>query len=147
MRRSIVLLSTSLTLAMIAPGASGRSTILDLDAQAAASSALGTERLLDVPYFLKGQAHSAIAQDLGVFRSNQRTNAFNKSDEAACQIAFLSAVIQFQKRAQSLGGDAVVDLTSITADKPLDSATQYRCAAGNIVANVALTGRVVKLKK
>ena len=147
MRRSIVLLSMSLALAMIAPGASGRSTILDLDAQAAANSSLGRERLLGVPYFLKGQAHSAIAQDLGVFSSNQRTNAFNKSDEAACQIAFLSAVIQFQKRAQSLGGDAVVDLKSITAGKELESAKQYRCAAGNVVANVVLSGRVVKLKK
>jgi len=29
----------------------------------------------------------------------------------------------------------------------LVSATQYRCAAGNVVANVVLTGRVVRIEK
>ena len=84
--------------------------------------------------------------DLGEFTANRRTNAFNKGDEEACQIAFLSAVIALQTRAQEMGGDAVVDVHSTTRHQNLESATQYRCAAGNVVANVVLVGRVVKLK-
>jgi uncharacterized protein YbjQ (UPF0145 family) len=89
---------------------------------------------------------SAVAKDLGVFTANRRTNAFGKSDEAACQIAFLSAIIALQSRAQNMGGNAIVDIKSITKHNDLTSASEYRCAAGDVVANVVLTGRVVKLK-
>ena len=41
-----------------------------------------------------------------------------------------------------MGGDAVVDIKSITKHNDLTSASEYRCAAGDVV----LTGRVVKLK-
>jgi uncharacterized protein YbjQ (UPF0145 family) len=66
--------------------------------------------------------------------------------ETACEIAFLSAVTSLQSRAQSIGGDAIVDVKSITKHNDLTSVSEYRCAAGGVVANVVLTGRVVKLK-
>ena len=137
----------ALALAVVASRASGRETFHDLDVRTAAASSVGRARLLDVAFYMKGQAHPAVAQDLGEYRSNRRTNAFNKSDQEACEIAFLSAVIVFQKRAKAMGGNAVVDLKSITKGKELESATQYRCIAGNVVANVALSGRVVRFKK
>jgi uncharacterized protein YbjQ (UPF0145 family) len=127
--------------------AEARTTIHDLGTEQAMNSELGKERLLGVPVYFAGQSHPAVASEMGVFTANRRTNAFNKSDEQACRIAFLSAVIALQSRAQKLGGDAVVDIKSITSNQNLESATQYRCAAGNVVANVALTGRVVKFKK
>jgi hypothetical protein len=46
-----------------------------------------------------------------------------------------------------MGADAVIDIKSITKHNDLESATSYRCAAGGVVANVALTGRVVKFEK
>ncbi len=115
--------------------------------QSAVESSLGRERLLDVPFFMAGQSHPAVKQDLGVFRSNRSTNAFGKSDEEACRIAFLSAVIALQDRARAEGGDAVVDVKSVTKHRDLESATSFRCVAGNVVANVALSGRVVKFAK
>ncbi|HEY8120744.1 MAG TPA: excinuclease ABC subunit A [Myxococcota bacterium] len=124
-----------------------RDTFHDLDAAKARAEGHGHENLLAVPLFMAGAPHAAIASDLGVFTSNRRTNAAGKSDEEACQIAFLSALISLQSRAQALGADAVVDIRSITKHNDLESATQYRCVAGNIVANVALQGRMVKLKK
>ena len=127
--------------------AAARDTFHDLSAEDAARSTLGEEKLLDVPFYLKGQKHPKVAQDLGVFTSNRRTNAFNKSDEKACEIAFLSAVIALQQRAKKEGGDAVVDIRSITKHNDLDSPTLYRCVAGNVVANVVLEGRVVRLAK
>ena len=87
-----------------------------------------------------------VAKKMGVYKSNKRTNAFNKSDEHACSIAFTSAIISLQKRARSLGGDAVVDIVSVTKNDNLESTSDFRCNVGSFVANVALSGRVVKLK-
>lgn len=144
MRRAFSLAAISL---LLAGPASARNTFHDFDAAKAKAEGVGRENLLDVPVYLAGERHAAEAQDLGVFRTNMRTNAANKSDEEACQIAFLSALISLQNRARALGGDAVVDVRSITKNNDLTSATQYRCVAGAFVANVALEGRVVKLAK
>ncbi len=106
----------------------------------------GRESLRDIPFYMKKQKHPAVAELMGEYTTNQRTNAFNKSDEHACSIVFQSAIIRLQKRAHQLGGDAIVDIVSITRHQNLESANQFRCAVGNIIANVALKGRVVKLK-
>ena len=131
----------------VASTASARDTFHDLDVGAAVDSDVGEARLLEVRFFMAGQPHPSVAKDLGEFTSNRRTNAFNKSDERACSIAFLSAVIALQERARKLGGDAVIDIKSITRHQNLESATKYRCVSGNVVANVVLTGRVVNLAK
>jgi hypothetical protein len=145
--RSVTTLAVAAALALAAPPASARNTFHDLDAARAKAEGYGRENLLDVPVFMAGEEHGAVAQDLGVFRANRSTNAANKPDAEACQIAFLSAVIALQAKARALGADAVVDVRSITKNNPLESATQYRCVAGAFVANVALSGRMVKLAK
>jgi len=144
-----VLRSLALVVACVSAAlpAEARETFHDLSVESATESALGREKLLDVPFYMKGQKHSKVAQDFGVFTSNRRTNAFNKSDEKACEIAFLSSVIALQKRARQQGGDAVVEVRSITKHNDLESPTQYRCVAGAMIANVALEGRVVRLAK
>ena len=124
-----------------------RDTFHDLLVSDAAKSFLGKEKLLKVPFYMAKQKHPAIKKDLGVFRSNKRTNALNKSDDEACKIAFLSAIISLQERAQRMGADGVVDIKSITKHKKLVSAGKYRCAAGDIIANVVLTGRLVEFSK
>ena len=129
----------------VASPAYARTTFHDL-AVAEARQDEKAANLLEVPFYMAGQKHPRVAKDLGTFKSNRRTNAFGKSDERACNIAFLSAIISLQQRAQQEGGDAVVDIKSITRHNDLESASQFRCAAGAVIANVALTGRVVKLK-
>ena len=141
----VVFLASIMVLAPIAAGA--RNTMHDFDIKEAMESDVGKSKLLGVPVYFAGQSHAKVASDKGVFTANRRTNAFNKSDEQACRIAFLSAVIALQSRAQKMGADAVVDIKSITKHQNLESAKQYRCVAGNVVANVVLTGRVVKFKK
>jgi uncharacterized protein YbjQ (UPF0145 family) len=141
----VVLFASIVALAPMAAGA--RATFHDLDIKQAMDSDVGKSKLLGVPVHFAGQSYAKVASDMGVFTANRRTNAFNKSDEQACRIAFLSAVIALQSRAQKLDADAVVDIKSITKHRKLESAKQYRCAAGNVVANVVLTGRVVKFKK
>lgn len=143
--RFALALAAAAALCLASSPAFARSDTTDLPVEAAKGYDSNSQ-LLDIPFYMKGQKHRGVAKDMGVHRTNKRTNAFNKSDEEACSIAFLSAIIQLQKRAQQLGGDAVVDIISITKNENLESSSNFRCAAGNIVANVALTGRVVKFK-
>lgn len=142
-----ITVAIAITTLVAASAATAREDFSDFDVKEAVESSVGQNKLLDVPFFMKGQKHKKVTKKLGVYPSNKRTNAFGKSDEVACQIAFLSAIISLQKRAQSLGADAVVDIRSITRHNDLESATQFRCVAGNVVANVALEGRMVKLSK
>ena len=141
--RGAAILAASLLLSL---PAHARDTFHDLDVKQATQSERGA-KLLDVPFYMAGQKHPAVARELGEFTSNRRTNAAFKSDAEACQIAFLSAIISLQQRARKEGGNAVIEIRSITKHNDLESATQYRCVAGAVVANVALTGKVVELRK
>lgn len=76
--------------------------------------------------------------------TNPKTNALNKSDEKACQWAFLSAVKKFQERAKKEGGSKVGNLVSFYKKKEYSSTTKYECHAGHSIAGVALKGDVVK---
>jgi len=124
-----------------------RNTFHDLSVSAATKSVTGKEKLLNVPFYMAKQKHPAIKKDLGVFKSNKRTNALNKSDEQACRITFLSAIISLQQRAQRMGADGIVDIKSITKHKKLVSASKYRCAAGDLIANIVITERLVEFFK
>ena len=76
----------------VASAADAADSFHNLSVKGAAESNTGKAKLLDVPFYMSGQKHAKVAHDFGVFTSNKRTNAFNKSDEAACEIAFLSAM-------------------------------------------------------
>jgi hypothetical protein len=119
-----------------------KDSFLDLPVDAAVKSPRASA-LHDLPFFMLGQSHPDFGKSLGEFTANRSTNAFGKSNEEACSVAFLSAVISLQDRAKTLGGAAVVDIKSITKHNDLVSATMYRCVAGAVVANVALTGTIV----
>ena len=82
---------------------------------------------------------------LGRFTANRKTNASGKSDKQSCEWAFLSSVIALQERARKEGGNAVVGIVSIYKKQETSSATQYVCAAGNVVTGVAFRGTVVRL--
>lgn len=118
--------------------------MLDL-AVADAKASRHAGALLEVPFFMAGEKHPAVGRKLGEWPTNQRTNAFAKSKTDACHRVFISAIRSLQLRARKEGGDAIVEVRSTTKDQPLESATQFRCAAGAAVANVSLTGTVVKL--
>jgi uncharacterized protein YbjQ (UPF0145 family) len=101
----------------------------------------------DVSLFFAGQHHPAVLKRFGEFATNKKTNAFNKSDEAACQHVFLSAVIELQLRARKEGGNAVINIRSNYKNHIRESATEFTCGAGAVIAGVALTGDVVTLDK
>ena len=127
-RSTTILIAVALIIsASFASTVAAREDFVDLSVQEATESSIGKQKLLDIPFFMAGQKHKGVAKKLGVFPSNRRTNAFGKSDEKACSIAFLSAIISLQSRARSLGADAVIDIKSITRHNDLTSVMPTRC--------------------
>ncbi len=136
-----------LTGVVLGQPAQARDTLLNLNAQAALEKGRQTGDILsDVKVYFAGETTPTVEKKMGEFKSNKKTNAFNKSDEEACQWAFFSAVKSLQERALKEGGNAVVDVKSNYRDKEFVSATEYQCGAGAFIGGVALKGTVAKLK-
>ncbi len=81
----------------------------------------------------------------GTYTSNKKTNAVGKSDEKACNWAFLSAMKSLQERAIKEGGDAVINIYSFYNKNKFVSATEFECGAGATIAGVTMVRDVVKL--
>lgn len=77
--------------------------------------------------------------------TNKKTNAFGKTDEAACDWALRSALIALQEAAKAQGANAVVDVVSFYKRNETKSTTTYECHAGAVVAGVALKAKLAKL--
>ncbi len=92
------------------------------------------------------QEHPTLARTIGDWVSNKKTNATGKSDQAACQWAFLSAMLSLQNRAVAEGGNAVVNIRSYYKKNELSNDTDFECGAGTFVAGLALKGTVVELE-
>ena len=111
-------------------------------------SKLGKDKLLpDVKLYMKGERHANVTKTLGEFKANKRSNGFGKSAQAACDTAFISALMSLQDRAKKEGGNAVIDIYTITKNKKFESVDQYSCIKGSFVTNVALMGTVAVLGK
>jgi uncharacterized protein YbjQ (UPF0145 family) len=78
--------------------------------------------------------------------TSQKTNAFNKSDEAACSWVLQSALIRLQNAAKAAGANAVVDLASNYNNVEYKDSQKYECHAGAIMAGVALKGNLANVK-
>ncbi len=134
------------TLLVAAPQAFAADAWHQFSTKAAQSSALGKDKLNpEIKMFMKGEVHPKVIKNLGEFKSNQRSNGFGKSAQAACDRAFISALMILQERVEKEGGNAVIDIYTITKDKIFESAEQYSCIKGGFVTNVALKGTVVTL--
>jgi uncharacterized protein YbjQ (UPF0145 family) len=97
-------------------------------------------------YFGK-QPRVKVGKTIGEWTSNKKTNAFNKSDQEACDIAFISAAVSLQDRAKREGGNAVINIHSVYKNDKFESTSEYQCGAGTTMAGVALRGTVVTLGK
>lgn len=93
--------------------------------------------------FYFGSKPRNITKTYGEWPTLKKTNAFNKSDETACQWVLLTALLSLKKRALAEGGNAVIVKTN-NDHRPKSSSKTFECEVGNIVASVALLGTVVK---
>ena len=95
-------------------------------------------------YFGKA-SHPAAKGDMGDYRVDKKTRSIGRSDADACQWAFLSALIDLQARARTLGANAVVGIESFFGEQTLTSDTEFLCGAGSMMAGTGLSGKLVKL--
>jgi uncharacterized protein YbjQ (UPF0145 family) len=130
--------------ATTAAHANDRKVLLPIEA--AMNSNNADERLGDsVKFYFGNQKAPATVKKLGVEQTSQKTNAFGKSDARACNWAFLSAMRQLQKHAQSVGANAVINIVSNHKNVVFASDSEFECHAGAIMAGVALKGEFVKI--
>lgn len=78
--------------------------------------------------------------------TSQKTNAFNKTDEAACSWALQSALIRFHAAAKNAGANAVVNIVSNYKNIERRDSSTYECHAGAIMAGVALKGDLANVR-
>ncbi len=76
--------------------------------------------------------------------SNKKTNAFNKSDEEACNWALYSAIKSFQARARKEGGRKAINLVSFLDRKEYHDKSKFQCRVGTFTAAVVLKGDIAK---
>lgn len=93
-----------------------------------------------VKFYFGDTSHPKVLNALGEYVTNQKTNAFGKSDQTACYWVFTSALLELQKRAHELGANAVVNIHSFYRKEDISSMTQVPCHRGFTTAGVALKG-------
>lgn len=144
----IGLLLASWLLVLLSTFAQARNTQLTLKIQDVLNSPDFQSKVGNsVAFYFANQAAPAVAQNLGTYVTNKKTNAFGKSDVAACQWAMLSALIELRDRANKEGGNAVINIVSYYDKDQIPDKSSYECRAGAVIAGVALQGTVVKLAK
>ncbi len=130
----------------VASDATARDTLHQYSIANVLSNPEFAPRLADVAFYFGSQEHPEAILTFGDDKTNKKTNAFNKTDQEACDWAMLSALLQLRSRAISLGANAVVNIQSNYKDNLVSSETEYTCGAGAIMAGVALTGSFIKIE-
>jgi hypothetical protein len=147
MKHRLVLLFIALAMIGLSQKAFARDDRLMFPIYDALSAPAAQEKLQGIVFYFGNQKHPKVLKDFGEFRTNKKTNAFNKSDIQACEWVFLSALLKLQERARNQGANAVINIKSNYKNIEVVSDTEYQCGAGTIFAGVALKGRIVKLSK
>lgn len=98
-----------------------------------------------VKFYFGNQPTPKVLEKLGRDTTSQKTNAFAKSNEKACNWVFLSDMISLQKRAKELGANAVINIVSNYDNIENSSTTEFECHVGGIMAGVAFKAEFVKI--
>ena len=100
----------------------------------------------DVRLFFGNEKTPNVAKRMGTVSANTKSNAVGKSDQEACDIAFISALADLQQSARKAGGNAVINIRSVYRGENSPGRSEYVCGAGTIMVGVTLEGTVVRLK-
>jgi hypothetical protein len=138
---------SALLAAATAMPAHARDALLDISIDDAMSAPEAQSQLnRGIEFRFGDQAHPEPEKSFGEYSTSKRTRAFNRGDKEACEWVFLTAMLELQKRAETLGADAVVNIRSNWRHVQTSSSSTFVCARGNWMAGVALIGEFVKLK-
>lgn len=144
MKRTMLGLAMAL-LVFFSADASARTTIHHLKVADFFSNSDYASRLQGVTFYFGNTPHPAPVRIIGERRTNQKTNAFNKTDIEACEWVMLSALLRMHGAAVKAGANAVINVRSNFKNELFVSDTQYACGAGGFTAGVALIGTLAIL--
>ena len=99
----------------------------------------------DVKFFFGKNRPARVAHQYGNFTANNKVHVFGRSTGEACNLVFLNALEDLQKRARRVGANAVVGVVNYFRRREVSSDDSYECNLGAIVAGVALKGDLVKV--
>ena len=99
----------------------------------------------DVKFFFGKNRPTRFTHQYGNFVANNKVRVFGRSTGEACNLVFLNALEDLQKRARSVGANAVIGVVSYFRRREIASDDSYECNLGAVVAGVALKGDLVKL--
>lgn len=143
-----ILVACTVAALAISTAAHARNDSLMLSVEQALSTADAKAKLGDNILFYFGEAKpSKIKQPFGTDTTTRKTNAFNKSDEEACQWAFLSAMIALKEKAQRLGANAVINIRSYSDRVEKRSNTEFECRVGALIASVTLRAEYAQVQE
>jgi hypothetical protein len=143
-----VQLSTLLVALMLSVNASARNDKEMFPLEDALNTPAAKEKLdPEIKLYFGNQSHPKVAKELGEWKTNKKTNGFNKSDKEACEWVFVTAALELQQRAKKEGGDAVINIKSNYQNIETNSDTEYMCGNGTFTTGVAFKGTVIKLAK
>ncbi|MBX9747442.1 MAG: hypothetical protein K2X34_11110 [Hyphomonadaceae bacterium] len=147
MNLRLVAMALALPIVLMATPAAADDAVTTHEIEAVTGRADYAVQLEGVTFYFGNTPHPAIARTVeeGV-QTSVRTRKFGRSTEEACQWVMLSALLQLRNHAISVGGNAVINVRSNWRNVEWSSETQYQCAAGFLMAGVALKGDVVTLR-
>ena len=99
----------------------------------------------DLKFFFGRNRPARVAHQYGNFVTNNKVHVFGRSSGEACNLVFLNALEDLQKRARAVGANAVVGVVSYFRRREVSSDDSYECNVGSVVAGVALKGDLARL--
>jgi hypothetical protein len=97
-----------------------------------------------IKFFFGKTSPPPVASKLGTVMPHGRARTRRTDDIQACNVAFVAALVDFEKRAKKAGANAVVNIVSYYKNVEMASATEFECHAGAAV-HAILRGDLVQL--
>jgi len=97
-----------------------------------------------VKFFFGKDSPPPMASNLGSVTPHGKARTRRTDDVQACNVAFVAALVDFEKRAKKAGANAVANIVSYYKNVEMASATEFECHAG-AAAHAILRGDLVKL--
>lgn len=140
-------LALALPLALLASPAQADDAVSNHSLDAVLSRPDYASQLEGVQFSFGTNPHGTITRRIeDGAQTSVRTRKFGRSTEEACQWVMLSALLNLRQHAIDLGGNAVVNIRSNWRNVESSSNSEYQCAAGFLMAGVALKGDVVSVR-
>lgn len=98
----------------------------------------------DVKFFFGKAKPARVTHQYGNFITNNKVHVVGRTTAEACNLVFLNALEDLQKKARSVGANAVSGVVSYFRRRETTSDDSFECNVGAVVAGVALKGDLVK---